>query len=258
VAAATPLDRAVRALCLAFPSTEELQSHGSPNYRVVGGKIFATYVTNHHGDGRIALWLKMPTGAQADYVHQEPRHFFVPPYVGPRGWLGVRLDTRLPWPRVRELVRMAYEATAPDKLRATLGPTPKVAAPKSTPSLAAMDPRNTPRGRKVMAAMRKICLSLPETTEGEQFGRPVWRAGKRVFAQAYCAERGWQAAFWVGVEAQSYLSVDKRYTVRPYFGRNGWIALDIARSHRVNELERLALDSYRHFAVGRMLARLNA
>jgi hypothetical protein len=66
----------------------------------VRGKTFAAYVVNHHGDGRIALWLNAPSGAQELYVKQEPKHFFVPPYVGPRGWLGVNLDkeSRCPKP----------------------------------------------------------------------------------------------------------------------------------------------------------------
>ncbi len=53
----------------------------------VRGKTFASYVVNHHGDGRVALWLNAPRGAQAERVKREPKHFFVPPYVGPRGWL---------------------------------------------------------------------------------------------------------------------------------------------------------------------------
>lgn len=80
---------AVRELCLALPEAEEVPSRGSPDFRV-RGKTFATYVINHHGDGRIALWLNSPDGAQAFYAENEPEHYFVPPYVGPRGWLGVR------------------------------------------------------------------------------------------------------------------------------------------------------------------------
>jgi hypothetical protein len=58
--------------------------------------------------------------------------------------------------------------------------------------------------------MRKICLALPETTEGAPFGRPVWRAGKRVFAQAYCYSGRWRVAFWVGVDAQLLMTSDPR------------------------------------------------
>ena len=81
---AKDISQAVREVCLWFPEAEEILSHGSPDFRV-RGKTFATYVINHHGDGRIALWLNAPQGAQDHCVQQEPKHYFVPPYVGPRG-----------------------------------------------------------------------------------------------------------------------------------------------------------------------------
>ena len=64
MAKARTIEAVVRELCLAFPDAEEFVSHGSPNYRATKGKTFATYLVNHHGDGRIALWLPMPPGAQ--------------------------------------------------------------------------------------------------------------------------------------------------------------------------------------------------
>lgn len=247
------LEKAVRRLCLAFPETEELISHGSPNFRVRKGKIFATYAENHHGDGRLALWLNVPDGVQDAYVRDEPEHYFVPQYVGPRGWLGVRLDKGLAWTRVAEAVRMAWERVAPPRLAGTLGATPVTPAPKRRLTAADVDRRNTPRGRKVLASMRKICLALPETSEGEQFGQPVWRAGKRVFAHAYCYDGGlWRAAFWVGVDQQGLMTQDPRFSIPPYMGHMGWIALDVSKRHDDAELRALALESYRHFALKKM------
>jgi len=249
------LETAVRRLCLAFPEAEEFRSHGSANFRVPGGKTFATYVVNHHGDGRIALWLPAPTGLQEMYVTQEPRHFFVPPYVGPRGWLGVRLDRRLPWKRICQLARNAYEHVAPPRLSTSIGRTPSVPAPGLRITAADLDPSTTPRGKRIMACLRKICLALPETHEGAQFGHSVWRAGKRVFAQACCREHRWRVAFWVGVPAQALMLSDARFEIPPYMGHNGWMSLDVSKSHRENELRALLLNSYRHFALKRMLAR---
>jgi hypothetical protein len=97
---------AVRAACLWLPEAEEYLSHGTPNFRV-RGKGFATYVVNHHGDGRVALWLAAAPGAQEHYVATDPKHFFVPPYVGPRGWLGVRLDQGVAW-KVTALAMASY------------------------------------------------------------------------------------------------------------------------------------------------------
>jgi hypothetical protein len=250
------LNKSIRRLCLAFPETEELISHGMPNFRVRGGKVFATYAENHHGDGRLALWLNTPEGMQDEYVRAEPKHFFKPPYVGPAGWLGVRLDAGLAWKRLAPIVRAAYERTAPAKLASQLKTTPSVPAPKRKVTVADVDPRNSPRGKRILESMRKICLALPDTSEGLQFGQSVWRAGKKVFAQAYCYEERWQVGFWVGVHAQLLMTDDSRYTIPPYMGHNGWIALDVSKKHSERELQSLALESYRHFALKRMLAKL--
>jgi predicted DNA-binding protein (MmcQ/YjbR family) len=104
--------------------------------------------------------------------------------------------------------------------------------------------------------MRKICLALPDTSEGLQFGQPVWRAGKKVFAQAHCYDERWRVSFWVGVHAQLLMTDDPRYTIPPYMGHNGWIALDVTKKHSERELKPLALESYRHFALKKMLAKL--
>jgi hypothetical protein len=252
---ANELEQAVRRLCLAFPETESLPSHGMQNFRVRGGKTFATYAQNHHGDGRIALWLNAPDGMQDVYVRTRSKHFFIPPYVGPHGWLGVRLDLGIAWKDVIRLVRTAYERVAPARLARALD-TVNVPAPKRRITAADVDPKNTPRGKRLLAAMRKICLALPETSEDVQFGQPVWRAGKRVFAQAHCDDGRWRAAFWIGVHAQMLMTIDPRYEIPRYIGHIGWITLDVSRSHRERELRSLALESYRHFAPKRLLAKL--
>jgi predicted DNA-binding protein (MmcQ/YjbR family) len=250
------LERAIRQLCLAFPEAQEFSSHGMLNFRVGGGRNFAIYAVNHHGDGRIALWLNVPDGVQDAYVRAEPEQFFVPPYVGPRGWVGVRLDRAIAWARLVPFVRMAYEQVAPPRLSRMLGETPKIPAPKRRITVADVDPRSTPRARRILASMRKVCLGLPDTSESVQFGQPVWRAGRRVFAQAYCYEGRWRAAFWIGVHAQLLMTSDPRYEIPPYMGHNGWIALDVTKGHVESELRSLALGSYRHFALKRMLAKL--
>jgi len=252
------LEKAISQLCRAFPEAEEFTSHGMPSYRVRGGKVFAMYAANHHGDGRIALWLPTPDGMQDAYVREEPKHFFVPPYVGSSGWLGVRLDMGLPWKRVAPIVRAAYQRVAPRRLSDRLKKTPSTPAPKKRITVADVDPKNTPRGQQILQSMRKVCLALPDTAEGLQFGQPVWRAGRKVFAQAYCYKEGWRAAFWVGVHAQLLMTDDPRYTLPPYTGNKGWIALDVSRKHSERELAQLALESYRHFAGKRMLAKLPA
>ena len=251
------INQAVREVCLSFPETSEVLSHGQPDFRV-NGKTFATYCVNQHGDGRIALWINAPQGAQALYVKQEPKHFFVPAYVGPRGWLGVNLDNGISWKTVAKLVREAYEKVAPPALAKTLGKTIEIKPPTTTMKPEEFDPLQSKRAKEVLPQLREICLSLPETSEGVQFGYLVWRAGKKVFAQAYCYRTDWklQFGFWVGVDQQSLLIRDKQFSIPAYTGHNGWIALDVTKSANWKEIRSLALFSYRHFALGRMLKAL--
>jgi hypothetical protein len=84
----------LRSLCLALPETTERLSHGEPTWFIQDKKTFVMFSTQHHG-GPLAFWCAAPPGAQELLVAGAPDQFFVPPYVGHRGWLGVRLD--VPW-----------------------------------------------------------------------------------------------------------------------------------------------------------------
>ena len=74
--------------------------------------MFAMFDNHHHGAAHVGVWLAMPLGGQEALVYQDPGRFFVPPYVGPRGWVGVRLDGRPSWKTVEEVVREAYDFRA--------------------------------------------------------------------------------------------------------------------------------------------------
>jgi hypothetical protein len=117
-AAARALER-VRKLALALPETLEKEAWGRPTFRVKG-KMFLMFVDDHHGDGRLALWLQCTHDEQQAAVEADPERFFVPPYVGPSGWLGVRLDRGLGWPAVAGLVREAWLRAAPARVGAQL------------------------------------------------------------------------------------------------------------------------------------------
>jgi len=252
---ARDIPEAVREACLWLPEAEEFVSHGSPNFRV-RGKTFATYAVNHHGDGRVALWLNSPPGAQDARLRAEPAHFFIPPYVGPRGWLGVVLDRGIEWQRVVALVREAYEKVAPADLQAGLGKTPVQKAPGKALSASQVDPLKSARSQAVLKPFRKLCLKLPESSETNQFGHPVWKAGKKTFAMARHDGRDLTLCFWVGVERQGLLTTDPRYRIPQYIGHNGWIALDTGTHCDWEEVAALILQSYRHFALRRMLLEL--
>jgi hypothetical protein len=114
-----PLER-VREICLALPETTERLSHGSPTFFIRGKKTFVMYLDDHHADGRLALWCAAPEGAQAELVESEPERFFRPPYVGHRGWIGVRLDRDVDWAEVAGIAEDAYRHVAPRTLVAQL------------------------------------------------------------------------------------------------------------------------------------------
>lgn len=103
---------AVRAICLDLPETSERPSHGAPTFFIRSNRSFATVWDNHHGDGRFALICAAPAGMQAALVEADPDRFYVPAYVGHRGWIGVRLDRD----EIAGIVEDAYAEVAPPKL----------------------------------------------------------------------------------------------------------------------------------------------
>ena len=117
----SPLTR-LRKLCLALPEAHEVEAWGEPTFRV-RNKLFAMYAApnNHHGAGRPAVWCKAAAGNQSLMVRACPDRFFVPPYVGPSGWVGVWLDRDPDWAEVGDLMGDSYRLTAPKKLQAVLG-----------------------------------------------------------------------------------------------------------------------------------------
>ena len=118
---AREVDR-LRKICLALPEVTERLSHGSPTWFVRGKKTFATFVNDHHGDGILGIWCAAPPGAQEDLLREEPERFFRPPYVGGRGWLGVRLDRSPDWDEVAMIIEDAFRQIAPKTLVAQLDP----------------------------------------------------------------------------------------------------------------------------------------
>jgi predicted DNA-binding protein (MmcQ/YjbR family) len=254
------IPQAVRELCLAFPAAEEFESHGSPNFRArqgsSKGKVFAVFALNHHGDGHVALWLNTPALEQSRLIASAPKQVFKPQYVGPSGWIGVELNRGFSWKRVVELVHMAYVNSTPAKLAAAITKPPAIAAPTVKMTPAEIDRLKTPKALKVLALMRKICLALPETDEGPSFGSPVWRVGKKSFAMLYDYGKGLTAQFWVGIERQGPLEMDPRFSIPPYMGHNGWMALEVGHGVNERELRDYIIESYRHFATRRALAKL--
>ncbi len=109
----SPTDH-LRKICLALPEASEKEAWGDPTFRV-RDRIFAM---EKRGDGRVSVWCKAPPGSQEILVGSDPETFFVPPYVGHKGWVGMRLDDEPDWSEVEALVRRSYRLTAPKRLAA--------------------------------------------------------------------------------------------------------------------------------------------
>ena len=110
----SPLAR-LRKICLALPEAHEVEAWGEPTFRV-RNKLFAMYAhaENHHGAGRPAVWCKAAPGNQTLMVKADADRYFVPPYVGPSGWIGIRLDRKLDWSIIKEMIQEAHHTRAPE------------------------------------------------------------------------------------------------------------------------------------------------
>jgi hypothetical protein len=111
----------LRRLCLALPESSERLSHGEPTFFVgakngKGGKVFVSLVANHHGDGSVGITFPARPGVQAALIEADPRRFYRPPYVGPSGWIGLRLDVDLDWDEVAEIVEASWRLFAPRRV----------------------------------------------------------------------------------------------------------------------------------------------
>ena len=107
MARSSPLGQ-VRRICLALPDANERESHGAPAFFIRDKRSFVTYMDNHHDDGRLALWCASSSDVQQMLATSRPEQFFVPPYVGHLGWIGVRLDRDLSWNEIAGVITFAH------------------------------------------------------------------------------------------------------------------------------------------------------
>ncbi len=244
----------VRAIGLGFPAAEEKLSHGAPSFHV-RGKMFLTFVDNHHGDRRVAVWCKSTLPEQRRLVASNPARFFVPPYVGVGGWVGVRLDDpSSDWIELSILVEEGWAAVAPPRI--ARGEVVVPTKPLAPPSL-----RVTTDARVARAALERLttlCLAFPEA-EHEPDGRhAMFRVQKKIFAYFLDNHHGdgiISACVRGEKRANAALirSDPKRFYSPAYIGSRGYVGvrLDAGRVDWKDVAERLA-KSYRAVAPKRL------
>ena len=113
--AAPDVEGRVRNICTGLPGVSEKLSHGAPAF-YAGKQFVMLWPQGHHGNQFPHLWCAAPWGAQDALIADDPKRFFRPPYVGGRGWVGVRLDGRVDWDELEALCQDAYRTVAPKKL----------------------------------------------------------------------------------------------------------------------------------------------
>ena len=106
----------VRKICIALPEATERLIHGAPSFFVKDKQCFVMFVNDHHGDGNLGVWCASAPGTQQSLVAESADWFFIPSYVGHRGWIGLRLDGNLDWEVAREFLLEVYIDVAPTKL----------------------------------------------------------------------------------------------------------------------------------------------
>ena len=117
---ATKADRTLerlRVVCLALPEVTERVSHGSPSFFIRDKKVLCSFQPDgHHGQHGMSIWAPAPPGVQEQLIDDEPERFYRPPYVGGKGWIGVRLDRDVDWGEIDGIVRDSYRLVAPKTL----------------------------------------------------------------------------------------------------------------------------------------------
>jgi len=109
----------LRKICLAIPGAVEKESHGEPTWFTgPKGKVFAMFDNHHHGAPHISVYVPGTVDLQEMLVAQDPERYWVPPYVGHKGWIAIVLDTKPDWKAVEKLVQESFRMIAASKPRA--------------------------------------------------------------------------------------------------------------------------------------------
>jgi len=218
----------LRAVCFGFAGTEEKISHGAPSFHV-RGKMFVTFADDHHGDGRMAAWCKADFERQRALVDEDPDRYFVPPYVGVKGWVGVRLNhPEMDWDALVFIVEEGWASVAPKSVQSQ--------APKPPPVMAARPKTDPALSAKVYERLAALCEKLAGASTEREKWSATFRVKGKPFAYFLDNHHGdGIIGAWVrvpaGENAALAASQPDRYFVPPYLGPRGWVGvrLDLAK-----------------------------
>lgn len=213
----------VRQICFNFAGTEEKLSHGMPFFHV-GGRGFASYTRDHHGEPGAALWCKSTPDEQRRLVGLDPEVYFVPPYVGVKGWVGVRLERpTTDFEALAIVVEEAWLSVAPKRLH-TVAPS----APPEPPTYPTTDPAVVAEALKRLTS---TCASLPGATiEAES-----WRTSARVNGKPFAhlldnVHRDGRVAVSFRVSPDVFDALVEKHPeryFRPPYSPGGWVAMRV-------------------------------
>jgi len=212
----------VREVCFSFAGVQEKLSHGAPTF-FVRGKSFLMFADDHHGDGRMAAWCKADFERQRGLVDEAPERYFVPPYLGVRGWVGVRLDApEMDWDALVFIVEQGWASVAPKAVQSQRPspPPPSAPRPKTDPALL----------EKVYARLATLCEALTDVSVEREKWSATFRTNNKPFAYFYDNHHGdGIIGAWVrvgpGENAALAAAEPERYFVPPYLGPRGWVGV---------------------------------
>jgi hypothetical protein len=222
-----PIERAealfqrLRELCFGFPGVEEKLSHGSPAF-FVRGKMFAMFANDGHRDGRVAVWFKAEHARQAALVAEDPARFFVPPYVGVKGWVGARLDREPDWEALTILIEDGWASVAP----AAVASGPVLPAPTGV-TLATTDKKVA---AAALALVSAIAAELPESAAERDGWHTSFQVRGKSYAYVVDNHHGdGIVGVWLKMGKGENLAVvahdPRRFFIPPYLGPRGWLGI---------------------------------
>ncbi len=249
----TYLDR-VRSICLALPEVTDTGG-ATPSFRA-GGKTFANFVDSHHGDGNIGIWCRAEQGVQGLLVDADAERFFIPPYVGPSGWVGMRVTGEVDWSQVADILAGGWRCTAPPKVRAAY-PELRAYRPAGMPDWGEIAAREPEPEHPALARLREVCLALPEAAEVLMWGEPAFKVRGKTFANWIPAGRGAERfAVWLkGAPGAQEVLVDAApgvFFVPSYLGSKGWVGAWLDGEVDWAQLTDVVRDAYRAAAPRRL------